>query len=83
MRDVGDALRSIDVVGAYWSAQSALPGTDLPGLCSEASQCTGSAVHGMSQRMDAVAQSARGSAEDYRVTEDEFAARLRAMSGVR
>lgn len=81
-RDASEALRSIDVVGAYWSAQSALPSTALPGLCTEASGVSGSALRGMSQRMDALAGSARGSAEDYRVTENEFAAQLRAMSSV-
>lgn len=79
-QDASDTLGSIDVFGPFWSAQNALPGSDLQILCAEGERISSTALHGMSQRMDTVARSARGASEDYRVADDEFAVQLRSMN---
>ncbi|MGB7239740.1 MAG: hypothetical protein WBD41_27640 [Rhodococcus sp. (in: high G+C Gram-positive bacteria)] len=77
-----DVLASTSVAGPLWSAQSAMPGSELDVLCGRMSDVFTAGILGMAQRLDVVAQSARGASLDYSVTESEFAARLRVMGAL-
>lgn len=76
---VSETLATLDVLGPFWTAHGALPGTEMSILAVDASRLTSAVLTGMADRMKVIAQSARGASEDYRVTEEDFAAELRAM----
>ncbi|MGA9869650.1 MAG: hypothetical protein WBQ44_00680 [Rhodococcus sp. (in: high G+C Gram-positive bacteria)] len=78
---VSGILDGTSVEGPFWSAQNAVAGSELPSLCGQASDALSAAFSGMAQRLEVVADTARGASNDYRVTESEFAARLRGMDG--
>jgi hypothetical protein len=78
-QDVSEKLRTLDAFGPFWTAQCALPGTDLQVVCADTARYTSTALLGMSQRMNVIAESAHGASKDYRVTEEELASRMRAM----
>lgn len=79
--NVSGVLDRTGVVGPFSSAQNALAGSELPSLCGQASDALSAASSGMAQRLEVIADTARGASDDYRVSESEFAARLRGMDG--
>lgn len=73
------ALRSIAVPP---DGSSGFPGTDLGAALDGALDATRGALHIFSERPAEMSTAAKGTAEDYVVTDDEFARRLAGMDGL-
>lgn len=79
VQDASGILEGEDAIEPFSSARDCLPGTELQQLCDEASGFLSAGLLGMSQRLNTIAEAARGAADDYRVAEADFTAQLRAM----
>ncbi|MGC0362149.1 hypothetical protein ABH922_000133 [Rhodococcus sp. 27YEA15] len=72
-------LENTDVTTAFSVVEDALPGTDLRASVELGCGAAILALENMCERLRVVADIADGVADDYRITEDDFAMKLRMM----
>ncbi|MDG3010338.1 hypothetical protein G4X40_09250 [Rhodococcus sp. D2-41] len=76
-------LAELDLAGPFAPTQGAVPGTEIAGVGREALEATLTAVRHVCLRLTCVSQLAKGTAQDYRVTDTDFAGMLKAMGSGR
>lgn len=74
-----EAMTEWNIGEPFEGSQSALPGTDFGDLCIRGNVATAFALSNLHSRLLEIADLADGSANDYEITEADFAAALSAM----
>lgn len=75
----GDSLANVDVSSPFADSQGAMPGTEFAAVGTEGYEVVAGVLKNICIRLSSISDIARGSANNYEVSESDFTSMLDAM----